>query len=130
MAERQSGLGNWGKERARYGLGKSTIAGHDITKYEEAVYGTGPALPQQAATQWEYPASSRVLAYQYDFDQQQLRVRFVKYNTPWVYNDVPSTVFQAFDAAPSKGMYVNSTLNYMSHRRASPQEEATYFNGV
>lgn len=131
MAERRpAGLGDWGRERARYNLGRNTVAGHDVTKYEEQVYGTGPALPQQPATPWEYPSSSRVRAYQYDFDKQQIRVRFVKYGTPWVYENVPVTVFQAFDAAPSKGMYINSTLNYMDHRRASPQEESTYFNGV
>lgn len=133
MAEdRQGGLGNWGRERARYGLGRKSVAGHDVSKYEEQMFGSGTnrAVPTQPTTEWEFPASSRVKAYQYDFDTQQLRVRFLKYDTPWVYDDVPTTVFQAFDAAPSKGMYINSTLNYMSHRRASPSEEAAFFHNV
>jgi hypothetical protein len=71
-----------------------------------------------------------VAAYQYDYEQSQLRVRFHKYGTPWVYEGVPVTVFQAFDAAPSKGKYINSTLNYMTYRRATPNEVADYFTGV
>lgn len=123
--ERQSGLGNRGRERFRQGLGQGTGTG----KTEDVLFG-GLPLPQQPATEWTYPSSSRVRAYQYDFDQQQLRIRFVKYGTPWVYDNVPMAVFQSFDAAPSKGMYINSTLNYMTHRRASPMEEAQYFHGV
>jgi KTSC domain len=130
MTDRPGGLGNWGRERTRFGLGRQSVAGHDLTQYEQATFGQSRAIPTAPATEWEFPNSTRVKAYQYDFDTQQLRVRFIKYNTPWVYDDVPTTVFQAFDAAPSKGMYINSTLNYMSHRRASPQEEAQFFHNV
>lgn len=65
-------------------------------------------------------------AYQYDYGTQQLRVRFNKYNTPWVYEDVPVAVFEAFDAAPSKGQFINSTLNHTKYRRASAQEVSQY----
>lgn len=124
------GLGNWGRERARFNLGTKQVGGHHVTKYEEQMYGTPRSVPTQPTTDWEYPDSSRVMAYQYDFDTQQLRVRFIKYRTPWVYDNVPTTVFQAFDAAPSKGRYINSTLNYFTYRRATPGEEAKYFVGV
>ena len=125
MAERQSGLGGRGRERFKQGLGQDSGTG----KYEDSMFGGLPAIPQPA-TEWAYPDSSRVRAYQYDFDQQQLRVRFIKYGTPWVYDNVPMAVFQAFDAAPSKGMYINSTLNSFPYRRASAMEEAQYFQGT
>lgn len=128
--EKQRGLGSYGRDRARNVLGGKTVAGQRITAYEEQMFGTGRALPPQGTTQWEYPASSRVRAYQYDFDKQQIRVRFHKYDTPWVYEGVPETLFQAFDTAPSKGKYINSTLNYATHRRASAEEVIHYFNDV
>jgi len=126
--ERRSGLGSFGRERARNVLGGKTVAGQKITAYEEQMFGTDRALPPQTTTQWEYPESSRVKAYQYDFGSQQLRVRFHKYNTPWVYEGVPEVLFQAFDSAPSKGRYINSTLNYTAYRKATPDEVSTYFN--
>lgn len=94
------------------------------------MYGSDRADPGPEVTPWEFPDSSRVQAYQYDFNSGQLRVRFIKYGTPWVYNEVPLAIFQAFDAAPSKGMYINSTLNHMLHRRATAVEEAEYFGNV
>jgi hypothetical protein len=127
MSDRPRGLGEFGRQRSRDNLGRNTVGGQRVTEYEKQLYGTDRAAPAPPATAWEYPSSSRVRAYSYDFENQQLRVRFHKYNTPWVYNEVPVTVFQAFDAAPSKGMYINSTLNHMSHRRASPIEEASLF---
>lgn len=129
MAERRpSGLGSFGRERARNVLGGKTVAGRKITAYEEQMFGTDRALPPQETTQWEYPDSSRVHAYQYDFAKQQIRVRFKKYDTPWIYEGVPEVLFQAFDTSPSKGKYINSTLNYTSYRRATPQEVAEYFD--
>lgn len=125
---RQGGLGSFGRDRARNVLGGKTVAGHKITAYEEQMFGTDRALPPQTTTQWEYPDSSRVKAYQYDFEKQQLRVRFHKYGTPWVYEGVPEVLFQAFDSSPSKGKYINSTLNYTAYRRATPQEVDEYFD--
>jgi hypothetical protein len=109
-------------------LGGKTVAGRKITAYEEQMFGTDRALPPQETTQWEYPESTRVYAYQYDFEKQQIRVRFKKYETPWVYEGVPEVVFQAFDTSPSKGKYINSTLNYTNYRRATPEEVSLYFN--
>ena len=123
---RQSGLGDRGRDRFRQNLNQG---GADTGRYDDSMFGGLPSIPQPT-TEWAFPSSSRVRAYQYDYDQQQLRVRFVKGGTPWVNDNVPMAVFQAFDSAPSKGRYVNSTLNYMTHRRASPQEEVQYFSGV
>ena len=130
MAERkprQGGLGGLGRERIRQNLGRGSsesVAGHPL-------FSNAPE-PQQVptTTAWQFPDSTRIKAYQYDYATRQLRVRFNKYNTPWVYNDVPVTVFQSFDASDSKGRYVNSTLNYMDYREATPQEEASYFSEV
>jgi hypothetical protein len=79
---------------------------------------------------WEFPDSSRVRAYQWDEAQQQLRVRFIKYGTPWVYNDVDLGTFQAFDAAESKGKFINRVLNSYPYREATDAEESAYFQGV
>lgn len=79
---------------------------------------------------WQSPASSRVRAYQWDSAQQQLRVRFIKYGTPWVYNNVDLAAFQAFDSADSKGKFINLVLNNYAHRRATDVEEAIHFQGV
>ncbi len=128
MAERRpAGLGGKGQQRIRENLGQGT---QDSGAYEQGMFGGLPPIPQRPATDWAYPDSSRVEAYSYDFDQQQLRVKFVKYGTPWVYDKVPMAIFEAFDSAPSKGMYINSTLNWMTHRRASAQEQAAYFGSV
>lgn len=127
MAERQRGLGQSGLNRIRGNIGGS-IGGNEITAYERQMFGTARAVPPQPTTAWEYPDSTRVKAYQYDFEQKQLRVRFIKYATPWVYHGVIEPVFAAFDAAESKGRYINSTLNYTEHRRATAAEESQYFN--
>jgi hypothetical protein len=79
---------------------------------------------------WEFPDSSRVRAYQWDEALQQLRVRFIKYGTPWVYNDVDLGTFQAFDAASSKGKFINTVLNSYPYREATSDEESVYFQGV
>lgn len=129
MAEpRQSGLGGLGRNRIREELGR----GSPDKQIEDNLLGRNrpPAPPQPLATPWKYVDSSRVKAYQYDYGTGELRVRFVKYDTPWVYEGVNPAIFEAFDAAPSKGKFINSTLNYTSYRRASPGEESDHFNGV
>lgn len=127
MATRQGGLGSFGRDRARDNLGKNTVAGQRVTEYEKIMYGTDRAADPPQQTPWEFPDSSRVRAYSYDFTDGTLRVRFHKYNTPWVYEEVPTAIFQAFDAAPSKGKFINSTLNHMIHHKASQLDEMTNF---
>ena len=127
MATRKSGLGDLGRERIRQNIGNRTLEGKTFQPADD------PEEPKQRefpVTPWAYPESTRVHAYQYDYQTGQLRVKFIKYGTPWVYDDVPVTVFEAFDAAPSKGRYINSTLNYMGHRRATPYEVTTHFVGL
>lgn len=138
----QSGLGGLGADRVRQNLGsqqevggQQAVVGSRSRFYEDALFGKGRPEGElkpihQDTTPWFYPDSSRVHAYQYDPDTLQLRVKFIKYGTPWVYNDVPSAVFQAFDAAPSKGTYINSTLNYFPYRRANAAEVVNYFGSV
>lgn len=129
--ERRSGLGSRGRERFRENLGAKTVAGHEITAAgQQRADNPDASVRDLPTTPWERPASSRVAAYQYDYESGQLRVKFVKYSTPWVYNNVPVAIFQSFDAAPSKGMYINSTLNYMDHRKASAVEQMQYFTDV
>jgi hypothetical protein len=147
MAQQGSGLGTRGLERFRENLGagiaggdkahpmRGAIPGSTSDVLEEALFGQdrpdGPINPaHQAATPWFYPESSRIHAYQYDPDMQQLRVKFIKYGTPWVYDSVPSAVFEAFAASPSKGTYVNSTLNYFPYRKANAAEVVNYFQSV
>jgi len=128
MAEpRQGGLGGRGRDRLRENIG-GQVGGQDLTAYEREVYGRPRSTPKAARTQWQYPDSTRVYAYAYDFEEQQLWVRFKKYDTPWLYGGVSQPLFAAFDSSPSKGKYINSTLNYTSYRRATDQEEATKFD--
>lgn len=128
MAEkRPTGLGERGLRRARENIG-GQVAGHELTAYEREVYGRPRSTPPAAKTAWEYPDSTRVYAYSYDFETGDLWVRFNKYDTPWVYQDVPQAIFAAFDSAPSKGRFINSTLNFTSYRRATPQEELEKFD--
>jgi len=129
MAKREGGLGPYGKQRALTGLGGQQREGQE---YERVVVGqptTGRPTPP-TATDWQYPDSTRVRAFSYDFDTHQLRVRFHKYDTPWVYEDVPLAVYQSFASAPSLGKYINSTLNFFPYRRATPTEDSTFFAGV
>jgi KTSC domain len=133
MADRQGGLGDFGRTRARRNLfdtGRASAAEQLFGGRDQVQDQAQQTLRGGTTTPWSFPDSSRVKAYSYDATNQQLRVRFHKYNTPWVYNGVPLGVFMAFDASPSKGMFVNSTLNYSDHRRATAEEELTHFNGV
>lgn len=81
----------------------------------------------------EFPDSERVQAYRYvpgeDLYYGNLYVRFVKYGTPWVYYNVPVGVYQAFTTSPSKGQFINTTLNSFPHGHASPVDEDTFFQG-
>lgn len=128
MAERTprlGGLGEAGRSRIRRNIG-----GQPVTAYEEQLYGSNPndSYRSRGRTPWEYPDSTRVYAYSFDYDSDELWVRFKKYETPWVYKGVAETVFASFDSSESKGKYINSTLNYTNYRRATPSEEAEKFD--
>ena len=85
--------------------------------------------PSPLTTSWKYPNSSRVRAYMYDYSSNSLYITWQNGKPPWVYDDVYPALFEAFDAAPSKGKYINSTLNYTSHYPAS-SSEMDVFTGV
>jgi hypothetical protein len=114
----------FGGDRQEREAGYRQRAGRAATA---ARYGEGTG---DYTSPWEFPDSSRVQAYQWDEGSQQLRVRFIKYSTPWVYNDIDLSTFQAFDAASSKGKFINMVLNSYPYRRATDDEEAQYFQGV
>jgi hypothetical protein len=68
----------------------------------------------------ESVSSSRVKQMGYDPENEQLFVRFVKpegQGTPWVYENVPESVFEQFQRSSSKGKFVNEVLNrYPYHK--------------
>lgn len=128
MAERPprlGGLGEAGRSRIRQNIG-----GQPVTAYERDLYGADrqDSVRDRGRSQWEYPDSTRVYAYSYDYNTEELWVRFKKYETPWVYKGVIEPVFASFDSSESKGKYINSTLNYTDYRRATPAEEAAKFD--
>lgn len=126
---RTPGLGGFGRERALTGLAAQQEEGKEYERVVAGAPASGRPTPP-TATEWQYPASSRVKAFSYDFDTHQLRMRFQKYDTPWVYEGVPVAVYQSFASAPSLGKYINSTLNFFPYRRATPMEESALFTGV
>jgi hypothetical protein len=112
------GLGNRGRDRIRESLGSPTEAPYA----DSNLYGNNPRPAQPLTTGWVHIDSSRIRAYEYDYSAQELRVRFVKYDTPWIYEGVSSALYEAFASSPSKGKFVNSTLNYTKYRQATPGE--------
>ena len=126
---RQTGLGQSGLSRSR-----ENLAGQAAPAYDEALFGKQEDRRSLVPpTPWiQVPDSSRIQAYQYNPAMASLHVVFSNHGRPtgYVYNDVPTAVFQAFDAAPSKGRYVNSTLNFFPYHRAGAGEELGIFGGV
>lgn len=150
MSARKNGLGDWGRERWKSITDPSTSTEDEVLSKTlfantsgDTLSGSGDTIAghQQSSdgqdgghaltsTKWYFPDSSRVLAYQYDYDTKDIRVRFIKYATPWIYSKVPVSVWDGFHSTDSKGRYINSTLNHFPYRRATAQEEAQFFNGV
>jgi hypothetical protein len=120
---RLGGLGEAGRSRIR-----ESIGGQHVTAYEKDQYSTPPLDRGPARSAWEYPDSTRVYSYSYDYYTRELWVRFKKYATPWVYQEVTQPLFASFDSSPSKGKFINSSLNYTSYRHATPSEEALKFD--
>ena len=57
-------------------------------------------------------------------------VSFIKNETPWKYTDIPETTYQAFFASPSKGRFINTTLNQYPYGRVSGDELSAYFSDM
>jgi len=67
-----------------------------------------------------FPESSRVVEAGYDPGSRRLYVRFVKpygEGTPWVYEGVPSNVWDNFKRSQSQGKFVNRILNQYNYHR-------------
>lgn len=121
---KQSGLGSWGKDRLT-----DQFDPEQVQDYGHGLFGENKPPATPLTTSWKYPDSSRVRAYMYDYSSNSLYITWQNGKTPWVYDDVYPSLFEAFDAAPSKGKYINSTLNYTSHYPAS-SSEMDMFTGV
>lgn len=121
---RKSGLGNWGKDRIH-----DQFDPEQVQDYGHGLFGENKPPAPPLTTSWKYPNSSRVRAYMYDYSSNSLYITWQNGKPPWVYDDVYPALFEAFDAAPSKGKYINSTLNYTSHYPAS-SSEMDVFTGV
>lgn len=57
-------------------------------------------------------------------------VRFIKHGTPWRYSNVPQNVYEQFHASPSKGKFINSTLNNFPYGRVTGDEYSFYFDDM
>lgn len=64
-----------------------------------------------------YPGSSRCAASRYHRRDQKLLMSWTNGKTPWIYHDVPVSVYASFVSAPSHGRYVNAVLNNYSHNK-------------
>lgn len=79
---------------------------------------------QHDLTPWvETPASTRVQAYRYDFQNDALQVTWRNNsNHGYIYLEVPYESYRSFARAASKGRQVNSSLNSFSYRLMTPDE--------
>lgn len=59
---------------------------------------------------WIPMSSSRVTQARYDRGLGQIQVIF-RDGTPWVYDSVPRSVWEAFRSTPSPGRFIDSDLN-------------------
>lgn len=65
---------------------------------------------------WLFPTSSRVVKMRYDFGLNQIQVIF-RDGTPWVYADVPVSVWNSFRRSTSQGQFINRVLNSYPYYR-------------
>ncbi len=70
---------------------------------------------------WHHLGSSRVMSARYDPGNTQIHVYF-RDGTPWVYEDVPYQIYEAFITASSPGRFVGQVLDQYPYRRAEPSE--------
>ena len=83
------------------------------------------------------PASTRVAAYRFvptmqngvDTNMGTLCVQFIKRGDRYVYPNVPSGTYTAFNTpGTSKGKFINAVLNGIGYHRATGQDQE-YFGG-
>ena len=75
--------------------------------------------------------SSRCAASRYHFNDKKLFMTWTNGKTPWIYHDVPVTVYSDFVSSGSKGKYVNAVLNLYGHNKLFNGEQySQYVYGV
>jgi hypothetical protein len=73
--------------------------------------------PELSMSAVEFPPydSTRVASAQYNYETSELYVTWVNRKAPWVYYDVPISIFNSFIGSDSWGKYVNQVLNSYRH---------------
>jgi len=74
-----------------------------------------------------FPESSRCAAARYHYSGKKLLMTWTNGKTPWIYHEVPVSVYATFISSPSKGRFVNSTLNNFAHNKIYPGNEYSEF---
>lgn len=75
--------------------------------------------------------SDRCAASRYHFADSKMFMSWKNGKTPWIYHDVPFSVYTSFVSAPSQGKFVNSTLNLFAHNQLLPgMQYSQYVYGV
>lgn len=149
MARRRAGISQQARERISAALGVYT----GTYAIEEEQQRRRQRREQEFANQYLSPIqyipnddhspseSSRVRAFRFVTSAEPgeevlgdrygtIFVRFIKYDTPWKYSNVPLSVYEAFAASRSKGKFINSVLNNYPYGRATGDELAAYFQGM
>lgn len=88
------------------------------TRRQTLDWSGGDELTSRPGKWFFSPTSSRVRKYRWDGGNLAIHVVF-KDGTPWVYRNVPYSVFRGFHRAKSKGKYINSRLNGFEYGRGN-----------
>jgi len=78
----------------------------------------------------ETPASSRVDAFRYDYQNNALQMTWRNGRPAYIYLGVPYETYRSFARAASKGRYINTAAdgNLSNYRIMTPEEEAAPSN--
>jgi hypothetical protein len=75
--------------------------------------------------------SSRCAASRYYYPENKLFMTWTNGKTPWIYHEVPVTVYSDFVSSSSKGKFVNSVLNLFTHNKLfNGDQYSQYVYGV
>ena len=75
--------------------------------------------------------STRCAASRYHYPDNKLLMTWANGKTPWIYHEVPVTVYTDLVSASSAGRYVNSVLNMFSHNKLfNGDQYSQYVYGV
>ena len=119
--------------RPRYGDPETGQGSFELDVVGRGAFGTsGPGGPDGAVVSdvAEFD-SSRCAASRYHFNDKKLFMTWTNGKTPWIYHEVPVTVYSDFVSSGSKGKYVNAVLNLYSHNKLFNGEQySQYVYGV